>query len=64
MANKLLGAVFDLEKTAFRGTPEQVVEQFQKRIDQGVTSFTFLLSDFHSPESLNLFAEKVLPAFA
>jgi alkanesulfonate monooxygenase SsuD/methylene tetrahydromethanopterin reductase-like flavin-dependent oxidoreductase (luciferase family) len=64
MATKLLGAVFDLEKTAFRGTPEQVVEQFQKRVEQGVTSFTFLLSDFHSPESLNLFAEKVLPSFA
>jgi alkanesulfonate monooxygenase SsuD/methylene tetrahydromethanopterin reductase-like flavin-dependent oxidoreductase (luciferase family) len=64
MAKKLLGAVFDLEKTAFRGTPEQVVEQFQKRVEQGVTMFTFLLSDFHSPESLDLFAEKVLPAFA
>lgn len=64
MAKKLLGAVFDLEKTAFRGTPDQVVEQFQKRVEEGVSTFTFLLSDFHSPESLNLFAEKVLPAFA
>ena len=62
MAKKMLGGVFDLEKTAFRGTPEQVVEQLQARVADGVTFFTFLLSDFHSPQSLELFAEKVMPA--
>jgi F420-dependent oxidoreductase-like protein len=61
-AKALLGAVFDLDKTAFRGTPEQVAEQLRKRMAQGVTFFTFLLSDFHAPESLQLFAEKVIPA--
>ncbi len=62
-AQQMLGSVFDLEKTAFRGTPDQVVEQLQKRREQGVTFFTFLLGDFHAPESLELFAEKVVPAF-
>lgn len=62
-AQKTIGAVFDLEKTAFRGTPERVVEQLRKRVAQGVTFFTFLLGDFHAPESLTLFAEKVLPEF-
>lgn len=60
-AEALLGQVFDLEKTAFRGTPERVVEQLQERVAQGVTFFTFLLGDFHARESLELFAEKVMP---
>jgi F420-dependent oxidoreductase-like protein len=62
-AQRTIGGVFDLEKTAFRGTPDQVVEQLRARVAEGVTFFTFLLSDFHAPESLRLFAEKVLPAF-
>ena len=63
LAKQRLGAVFDLEQTAFRGTPELVVEQLRKRVQQGVTYFTFLLSDFHAPQTLRLFAERVLPAF-
>lgn len=61
-AKQLLGAIFDLEKTAFRGTPEQVAEQLLDRRSQGVTFFTMLFSDFHDPETLQLFAENVLPA--
>lgn len=61
MAKQLLGSVFDLEKTAFRGTPEEVAEQMRARRAQGVTFFTMLFSDFHSPETLQLFAEKVVP---
>ena len=61
-AQRVLGRVFDLEQTAYRGTPEQVAEQLRRRVNQGVTFFTFLLSDGHSPESLELFAEKVVPA--
>ncbi len=64
MANAFLGSTFDLENTAFRGTPEQVVEQLQKRVAQGVTFFTFLSGDFHAPDTLELIAERVLPAFA
>ncbi len=63
MANAFLGGAFDLENTAFRGTPEQVVEQLQKRVAQGVTFFTFLSGDFHAPETLQLISEEVLPAF-
>ncbi len=63
MANAFLGAAFDLENTAFRGTPDQVVEQLQKRVAQGVTFFTFLSGDFHAPESLQLLSERILPAF-
>lgn len=62
-ANALLGSSFDVEGSAFRGTPERVVAQLQKRVAQGVTFFTFLSGDFHAPETLELLAEKVLPAF-
>lgn len=63
VAQHTVGRVFEMEKAGFRGTPEQIVEQLHKRIEQGVTFFTFLTGDFHAPESLELFAEKVLPAF-
>lgn len=62
-AKALFGAAFDLERTAFRGTPDQVVEQLQKRVAQGVNFFTFLSGDFNAAESLELIAEKVIPAF-
>jgi len=63
VANMLLGSSFDLENSAFRGTPDQVVEQLEKRVAQGVTFFTFLSGDFHAPETLQLLAEEVVPAF-
>jgi F420-dependent oxidoreductase-like protein len=61
LAKQLLGAIFDLEKTAFRGTPPQVTEQLISRRAQGVTFFTMLFSDFNDPDTLQLFAEEVAP---
>ncbi len=61
-ATRALGRVFDLDKTAFRGTPQQVADQLHKRREQGVTFFTMLFGDFHRPETLELFAERVAPA--
>lgn len=63
-AKRTLGAIFDIEKTALRGTPEQLIEVIQARHRQGVSFFTMLFSDFNQPETLELFAEKVAPAFA
>lgn len=57
-----IGHVFDMEHSGFHGTPAQVIEQIRRRVEQGVRYFTFLTSDFHAPESLELLAEKVLPA--
>ncbi len=62
-AKKTIGSIFDLEQTSFRGMPELVVDQLRKRVQQGVTYFTFLLSDFHAPETLQLLAEEVVPKF-
>lgn len=61
-ATQIFGGVFDLEKTAFRGTPDQVTEQLRRRREQGVTFFIILFADFHAPETLQLFAERVMPA--
>jgi len=63
LARQWLGGVFDMENSGFRGTPEQVVEQLRRRVEQGVTFFTVLFGDLHDPATLELFAEKVLPAF-
>ncbi|MBI4515438.1 MAG: TIGR03560 family F420-dependent LLM class oxidoreductase [Deltaproteobacteria bacterium] len=62
LAQATLGRVFDLEKTALRGTPAQVIDQLRARCQQGVTSFMILFGDFHAPETLALFAERVAPA--
>lgn len=59
-----LGAVFDVDKTALRGTPDQLIEEIQRRCRLGVTLFTTLFGDWNRPETLELFAERVMPAFA
>ena len=63
-ARKALGAVFDVEKTSLRGTPDQLIDAIHARSRQGVTFFTTLFGDLNQPETLELFAEKVAPAFA
>ncbi len=63
-AKRTLGTVFDIDKTALRGTPDQLVDAIQARSRQGVTFFTMLFGDLNQPETLELFAQKVAPAFA
>jgi len=63
-AKRALGAVFDIDKTALRGTPDQLIKAIQARSRQGVTFFTMMFGDLNQPETLELFAEKVAPAFA
>ena len=63
-AKRVLGAVFDIDNTALRGTPDQLVDAIQARRRQGVTFFTMLFGDLNQPETLELFAQKVAPAFA
>ena len=43
------------------GTPEQVAEKVQAYVDLGCTGFVPWCSDYPSTESLQLFAEKVMP---
>ncbi|MCX8072704.1 MAG: TIGR03560 family F420-dependent LLM class oxidoreductase [Candidatus Binatia bacterium] len=60
-ARALLGSVWDLDR-AYRGTPEQLVEIFRQREQQGVTFFIGLFGDLNQRESLELFAKEVIPA--
>ncbi len=62
-AKRALGAVFDIDKTALQGTPDQLIDAIHRRTRDGVTFFTILFGDLHQPETLELFAEKVAPAF-
>ncbi len=49
--------------TGIKGTPEQLVEQLKQRVAMGITTFTIFFSDFAPPETLELFAKEVMPAF-
>jgi len=62
-AKRALGTVFDIDKTALRGTPDQLIKAIEARQRQGVTFFTMMFGDLNQPETLELFAEKVAPAF-
>jgi len=64
LAKRTLGAVFDIEKSGLIGTPEQLIEAIRARSRQGVTFFTMLFGDLNQPETLELFAQQVAPAFA
>ncbi len=50
--------------TAIKGTPKHVVEELRKRIAMGITTFTIIFADFNQPQSIELFAREVMPAFA
>jgi F420-dependent oxidoreductase-like protein len=45
------------------GTPKQVVDKIGQYVELGVTSFIPWCRDYPSAETLNLYAEQVIPAF-
>ncbi len=45
------------------GTPEQIIDQLGPYIELGVEEFYLRFVDFPSPAGIELFAEKVMPAF-
>jgi alkanesulfonate monooxygenase SsuD/methylene tetrahydromethanopterin reductase-like flavin-dependent oxidoreductase (luciferase family) len=45
------------------GTPEEIIELFQKLVDLGITYFTLRFEDLPDTKGLHLFAENVMPAF-
>lgn len=51
-------------RTAIKGTPSQVVTQLKERVGRGVQFFTVIFGDLNSPQSIELFAREVMPAFA
>jgi len=61
MAKELLGGFADVDAVAVRGTPAQVVEGLQAKVEAGVRLFTMMFGDFAPRETIELFGEKVLP---
>jgi len=62
MAKMMIGSWVDIKKMALLGTPEQIVEGLREKIAKGVTDFAVIFGDLGMPDSLELFAEKVMPA--
>ena len=48
----------------FVGTPEDVIRQLRAKVDLGMRQFAFFFYDRGTPQTLELFAREVLPAFA
>ena len=51
-------------RTGIKGTPPQIVDQLRDRVRKGITFFTVIFGDLNSPQSIDLFAREVIPAFA
>jgi alkanesulfonate monooxygenase SsuD/methylene tetrahydromethanopterin reductase-like flavin-dependent oxidoreductase (luciferase family) len=63
-ARRFPGPGWGLDAGGFVGTPETVIARIQERVEQGFTFFVFFTHDRAAPETLELFAREVMPAFA
>ncbi len=50
--------------TAIKGPPDEVVKQLRERVAWGITMFTMMFADMGPPQTVELFAREVMPAFA
>ncbi len=58
------GPRWGLDNGGVVGTPDDVIPQIREKVDQGVSLFVFFFHDRARPETLDLFAREVAPAFA
>jgi alkanesulfonate monooxygenase SsuD/methylene tetrahydromethanopterin reductase-like flavin-dependent oxidoreductase (luciferase family) len=63
-ARRRFGALVDIDRVATAGIPERCVEAVRRQIAQGISSVVCLFPDGGQPETIRLFGERVLPAFA
>jgi alkanesulfonate monooxygenase SsuD/methylene tetrahydromethanopterin reductase-like flavin-dependent oxidoreductase (luciferase family) len=63
-ARRFPGTGWGLDAGGFVGTPATVIGRIRERVDQGFTFFVFFTHDRAAPETLELFAREVMPAFA
>jgi alkanesulfonate monooxygenase SsuD/methylene tetrahydromethanopterin reductase-like flavin-dependent oxidoreductase (luciferase family) len=62
-ARRRLSFFGDVDEIATWGTPDRCVDTLRKKAAQGITYFVCLFTDGGQPETIRLFAEKVIPAF-
>ena len=58
------GEGWGMDAGGYVGTPPMVVDRIGTLVDKGVTTFVFFTYDRADPRTLELFAQKVMPAFA
>ncbi|HUZ10371.1 MAG TPA: LLM class flavin-dependent oxidoreductase [Acidimicrobiales bacterium] len=58
------GPTWGLEAGGYVGTPEMVIDRIAESVERGITFFVFFTHDRADPRTLELFAERVLPAFS
>jgi len=58
------GAGWGVVEAGYVGTPAMVVDRMGAAIEKGISTFIFFAHDRGEPETLELLAEEVLPAFA
>jgi alkanesulfonate monooxygenase SsuD/methylene tetrahydromethanopterin reductase-like flavin-dependent oxidoreductase (luciferase family) len=63
-ARRFPGAGWGLDAGGFVGTPDTIIARIRERVEQGFTFFVFFTHDRAAPETLELFAREVMPAFA
>jgi len=63
LAERLIGGfVGDLDEYAVCGTPDEVAQRLRAKRDAGVSDFAILFGDLGMDDTLQLFAERVVPA--
>src|SRR4029077_8530363 len=63
-ARRFPGAGWGLDAGGFVGTPDTVIARIRERVEQGFTFLVVFTHDRAAPETLELFAREVMPAFA
>jgi alkanesulfonate monooxygenase SsuD/methylene tetrahydromethanopterin reductase-like flavin-dependent oxidoreductase (luciferase family) len=61
---RFAGPGWGLDAGGLVGTPDQVIERIAAMVADGIRSFIFFTHDRAAPATLELLAERVLPAFA
>jgi alkanesulfonate monooxygenase SsuD/methylene tetrahydromethanopterin reductase-like flavin-dependent oxidoreductase (luciferase family) len=62
-ARRFPGAGWGLDAGGFVGTPDTVIARIRGLVEEGFTFFVFFTHDRAAPETLELFAREVMPAF-
>jgi alkanesulfonate monooxygenase SsuD/methylene tetrahydromethanopterin reductase-like flavin-dependent oxidoreductase (luciferase family) len=58
------GPGWGMDAGGYIGTPPMVIDRISELVDQGISTFVFFTYDRAEPRTLELFAERVMPAFA
>jgi len=65
LAQTLIGGfVEDIDATAVCGTPSRVADELRAKMEAGVDDFAILFGDLAMPDTLELFASRVVPELA